>query len=134
MIMINLNLSYKCYRYVRKAISWIVGNHCIYSYYNNNNSYWSKSKALTTSTPCAPWRSQWTTTHKRIVDQSTSNEHGSNITTVRLSVLAIWYQLITPLNPHILWLSDTYLLTCCIYSHYEQLLLFLSVLSILINF
>ena len=60
--MINLNLLYNCYKYVRKAISRIVGNHCIYSYYNNNNnSCWSKSKGLTTSTPCTSSRSQRTT-------------------------------------------------------------------------
>jgi hypothetical protein len=37
MITTNQNLPYNCYKYVRKATSWIVGSHYTYSYYNSNN-------------------------------------------------------------------------------------------------
>ena len=105
MIMINLNLPYNCYNYVRKAISCVAGNHCTYSYYNN--SYWLTSKGLMTSTP---WWSQRTTPHRtnsRSVHIEQTRQQHHNRKSINISSLISID--IPPPNPHICLFSDIYL-------------------------
>jgi hypothetical protein len=108
---------------MRTVISWIVGSHYTYSYYNRN-SYWSTSNVLMTSKPCTLWWSQCTTPHtvnSRSVhfEQARQQHHNRKYISI-----CDFISIIIHLHTLILW----YLLTGCTCNHHKQLLLFLSIL------